>query len=99
MRRTAGAGECAVSRIWSTERPTASAAWAAETSCAPLHSMGFLMVAMMLLPRCVGTPWPGDPLFRAAVGHGEPVDLYQWENYRPATGRRGSRNLERKPGF
>jgi len=34
---------------------------AAETSCAPLHSMGFLIVGMMLLQRCAGMPWPGDP--------------------------------------
>src|SRR5689334_20343380 len=93
MRWTAGAGEWAVSRIWSMERPTASAAWAAETSCAPPHSIGFLMVAMMLLPLCRGLHGLADRAIGGrAVGHGEPVDLYQWKNYRPATGRRGSGN-------
>jgi len=76
MRRTDGAGECAVWRIWSTERPTASAAWAAEASCAPLHSMGFLMVAMMLLQRfagkCLGRAVRGE---RRTAGHGKSVDL------------------------
>src|ERR1700744_5455943 len=76
MVRMDGAGECAVWRIWSTDRPTASAAWAAEASCAPLHSIGFRIVAMARFSRFVaGAPWPGGLV--STVGHGEPVDLYQ----------------------
>jgi hypothetical protein len=69
-----------------SERPTASAAWAAETSCAPLHSMGFLMVAMMLLSRaCRGTmAWrprfPGRPSVTAnpwTCTSGKTIDLRQ----------------------
>src|SRR5689334_15613628 len=67
MRRIAGAGECAVSRMWSMECSTASAAWAAETSCAPLHSMGLRMVAIVLLPRVAGTPWPGGSISEPSV--------------------------------
>jgi len=51
-------------------------------------------MVMVLLPLfCREAPWPGGaPLLpdkRGAVGHGEPVDLFQWGNYRPAAGWRG----------
>jgi hypothetical protein len=41
--------------------------------------MGFLMVAMLLLRRFAGMPWPGGPRdSERTVGHGKPVDLNQW---------------------